>query len=481
MVSFGRRACTNTYAPKLNAIGSSTHPRQTRFQRRRKMAGFRPNGSLPAVTLAVALVLCANGPTWVASASPATKHVEEAQKDLTEWISKLWRELHQYPELAYQEEKTSRLVRTTLDSLGISYTYPLATTGLVATIGRPGGRHVAVRADMDGLAITEATDLPHKSKVEGKMHGCGHDAHTAMVLGAAKLLKAKEAELQGQVSFVFQPAEEAGAGAYRMLEDGLFKNDHVDAIFGLHVDPYMFTGQASVYAGTVLASAGTFKVTLTATGGHGAWPHLTADTVVAGASIVLMLQTLISRRLSAQEAGVVSVTMFQGGSALNVLPSEVVLGGTWRSLSVEGNKNLKEWIRQMILQQATVMGVNATIDFFDDKHPTYPPTVNDPRVANFARGVIEKVLGPENTKEGYPQMGAEDFAFYTERIPACFFLLGVRHEDTVTPGPLHTPRFSLDEAALPIGAAIHANLVLDFLNEGSGEDGKETGAVKEEL
>ncbi|KAK3271313.1 hypothetical protein CYMTET_20329 [Cymbomonas tetramitiformis] len=296
----------------------------------------------------------------------ASSVLSEAKRH-EDWIINLRREFHKIPELAYEEVLTSKLVRTTLDELEIPYTYPVAITGVVGIIqgGLP-GPCVALRADFDALPLTELVDVSFKSSHPGRMHACGHDAHAAMLLGAARILKEHQAELQGTVRLIFQPAEEGSAGGKRMFEEGALGNAGV--IFGLHVTPGfgagpLPTGHVETRAGTLMAASGRFAVTIHGSGGHAAKPDLTVDPVVAGSAVVTALQTIVSRQLSPLEAGVVSVTKFSAGNTDNVIPHEVTLGGTFRSLTQPGWVRMKQEIQRLITATAAAYKCSATIDF----------------------------------------------------------------------------------------------------------------------
>ena len=262
-------------------------------------------------------------------------------RTIQDWIVALRRELHQYPEVCYEEVRTSALVRKTLDALKISYRYPLAQTGVVATLGNGREPCVALRADMDALPIHEQSGVPFSSTIDGKMHACGHDCHTAMLLGAAKLLKNREASLPGTVKLFFQPAEEGGAGGRRLCDEGAMDNPKVERIFGLHVWPDMPSDHIGSRAGVFLAAAGEVTITIAGKGGHAAMPHRAIDPVATAAKVICELQTIVSRESDPFEPSVVSMTSIHGGAAFNVIPEEVRIMGTVRSLTVPGLDVLK--------------------------------------------------------------------------------------------------------------------------------------------
>jgi IAA-amino acid hydrolase len=375
-----------------------------------------------------------------------------------DWIVAIRRELHEHPELGYQETRTSALIRRKLDELGVAYRHPVAETGVVATIGGGAGPCVALRADIDALPIDEAADVPFRSKVPGKMHACGHDCHTAMLLGAAKLLKAREGQLRGTVKLLFQPAEEGGAGGKRMCDEGALHSPEVEQIFGLHVWPLLPTGTIGSRPGTFLASAGSLAITVTGKGGHAAMPHLTVDPVTTAAKIVCELQTIVSRELDPLDAGVISITTIHAGEAYNVIPPDVRMTGTIRSLTHEGMKFLQQRVRDVCEHTAAANRCTA-VEF---PGHDYPPTVNDPALWDLAQSLGRELLGDDNIRELQPVMGGEDFAYYAERVPGVFVALGVRNEAIGAVYNVHHPKFKVDESALPIGAALHTAFALHW-------------------
>tara|TARA_B100001250_G_scaffold323081_1_gene286435 strand:+ start:378 stop:1565 length:1188 start_codon:yes stop_codon:yes gene_type:complete len=391
-----------------------------------------------------------------------SKEAKKEAKKISDWIIDIRRELHKHPELMYEEIKTSALVRRELDKLGISYQSPIAKTGVLASIGNGNGPCVALRADMDALPIHEETDVPFRSEVDGKMHACGHDCHTAMLLGAAKILKSKENEFNGTIKFLFQPAEEGGAGGKLMREEGVLENPAVERIFGLHVWPQMPTGQIGSREGTFLAATTFLDLTIKGVGGHAAVPHLTKDPVLTSAQIITNLQSIISRELDPLDSGVVSISAIQGGQAANVIPSEVKILGTLRSLTMDGLKKLQKRVKEIAENIAEAHGCEAIVEYPGND---YPPTVNDGEMWQFAKKIGSKMLGEENVSELDAVMGGEDFAYYTEKVKGCFVVLGMQNKDIDAIYSVHHPMFKADEDALHIGTALHTMFALQSLEE----------------
>ena len=388
--------------------------------------------------------------------------IKDESMSISDWIISIRRELHEHPELMYEEFKTSELIRRELDKLEISYKHPIAETGVLAYIGNGNGPCVALRADMDALPIHEETEVSFKSKIDGKMHACGHDCHVSMLLGAAKLLKGKEDQINGTVKLLFQPAEEGGAGGKLMREEGALKNPNVERIFGLHVWPQMPSGQIGSREGTFLAATSSLNLTVKGVGGHAAVPQLTKDPVLTSARIITNLQSIVSRELDPLDSGVVSITVINGGNASNVIPSDVVIKGTLRSLTMDGLRELQKRVKEIAEGIAQTHGCEAIVEYVGND---YPPTVNDSDMWKFAKGIGIELLGDENVSDLDAVMGGEDFAYYTEKVKGCFVVLGMNNPDIDATYSVHHPMFKADEDALHIGTALHTIFALKSLEE----------------
>jgi hippurate hydrolase len=372
--------------------------------------------------------------------------------------------LHAHPELSFKEYNTSAFIRAKLDEFGIPFTYPVAGTGIVATLTgkKPGKKVIALRADMDALPIRELNEVSYKSTNDGVMHGCGHDVHTTCLLGAAKILKHLENELEGTVRLIFQPGEEKHpGGASLMIRDGALENPVPDAIFGLHVTPEMEVGRLGFREGIAMASADEIYITIKGKGGHAASPHLTTDIILVSSHIVVALQQVISRNKNPLSPSVLSICAFNGGYTTNVIPSEVKLQGTFRAMDETWRFRAHELIKKEVNAIAEGMGATAEVEI-----PVgYPCLFNDTRITSRARVIAETYIGKENVETVDMRMGAEDFAFYSQKIPACFLRLGVGNREQGITSGVHTPLFNIDEHAIEIGMGTMATLAMQMLRD----------------
>jgi amidohydrolase len=376
------------------------------------------------------------------------------------------RRIHAHPELAYAEEQTAGLVRSRLEDLGIPFRAGLAKTGVVATIdGDLGnGPCVLLRADMDALPIGERSGVSFASEVPGVMHACGHDGHTAMLLGAARLLLDRRSSFAGRVKLVFQPAEEGAGGAPRMIAAGALTDPSVDAAFAMHVRPGLTAGKVACSAGPQLVGADVFTITVSGRSGHAAEPHAAVDALVVGAQIVLSLQTLIAREVDPTEKAVVTLGTFNAGDAFNVIAGNAVIRGTIRTLDGELLLHLERRISEVSTGVAAALRATAQVEVLG----RVPPLVNDASMAERLAASARALLGEDSVVALGPEMWAEDFAFVLEKIPGAMLWLGVKSTDWPQPKPIHTAEFDLDESALAVGCAAMAGVALDYLR--SGED-----------
>jgi hippurate hydrolase len=381
---------------------------------------------------------------------------EGVRENFAEKIVALRRNIHREPELGFDTKKTAEKVLAALDGLPLEMQTGVAENGIVAMLqGEGAGPTVGLRADMDALPIHEETGLPFTSEIGGKMHACGHDGHTSILVGAAHALCGMRDRLDGTVKFFFQPAEEGGGGGKVMVEEGVA--DDVSSIFALHLWPGLPFGTAATKAGPIMAAADGFEMTVRGSGGHGAFPHQSADAIAMAAQIVTALQTVVSREVDPVEPAVLTVGEIGAGSAFNVIPETVRLGGTVRTLNEDLRRRMPDRIEQ--LARGVAQGMRGDVEL--DYSFSYPVTMNDEGAARRALGVIGDLFGEEHTLElPNPSMGGEDFAFFLEKMPGAFIWLGVGENVS----GLHTPTFAFDEEILPLGSALLAALALESLS-----------------
>lgn len=374
------------------------------------------------------------------------------------------RHLHAYPELSFQEKETQRFVSAQLEQLGVFSVREIGGTGLVADLeGKEGGPWVALRADMDALPIEEIADRPYRSQQKGVMHACGHDAHTAMLLGAATLLAQYKPWTKGGVRLIFQPGEErAPGGASLLLNEGVLSERPIHGIWGIHVTPQLPVGQVGLRAGPFMAASDELHITLRGPGGHAAYPHQTPDPIAVGALLVTELQAIVSRAADPRSPTVLTIGQFHAGEAPNVIPTEARLGGTLRTFDEGWRARAKSLLQTLITQKAQAWGLTADLHFA----PGYPVLYNDPSLTKRTEDWLRALLGDTAVQELPLWMSSEDFAFYSQVVPACFIRLGTAGPEPSTQRMVHTPAFDIDERALPIGAAVLAHVALQVLSEG---------------
>jgi amidohydrolase len=384
-------------------------------------------------------------------------------KDLADWLVNIRRQIHMRPELAYQEKITTKLVKSTLEDLNIETHAFDDVTGVVGLIkNKDGGRTIGLRADMDALPLEEKTDVEHKSRHKGIMHACGHDANTAIMLGVAKWLveSGKAKELKGNVKFIFQPAEEGGQGARKLINRGVLENPKVDWILAGHLFPDIDFGKVGIAKTKSHASTDTFIALMKGKGGHGARPHQCADPVVATGAFIQAVQTVISRSIDPLEAGVITIGAINGGQAFNVIPEEMEIKGTIRALTHEVRETLLNRLKDIAKGISETYGVDCELTLRTGN----PPVINDAQVSTFMYETAAEIVGPKNMLWLPPTTGGEDFAFYAEKIPATIIRLGSRNQEKGITHPLHSPYFDIDERVLGLGVEIFAKAVLKLLS-----------------
>ncbi len=398
-------------------------------------------------------------------------NIVEKAKAISSKIISWRRDFHRHPERGFQEERTSKIVADELRRLGIEVVEGVGRTGVVGILrgGKP-GKVLAMRADMDALGIQEENDVPYKSVNDGIMHACGHDAHTAMLLGAATVLSGMKDRIRGTVKFVFQPCEEGSgwesekdedrSGAAAMIKDGVLENPDVDAIIGIHVWMGLPSGIIGVKSGPILASADEFEAVFTGKAGHGAYPHLCVDPIVMASSGVLNAQTIVSRNVNPLESAVVSFGAISGGTIFNAIPEKAKVIGTIRTFSEEVRSLVSKRLGEVLEGTAKALGGECNYRY----SPFLSPTINDLEIAEEFRKVAETLFGKEKVVEPEPSMGGEDFSFYLKKVRGLFFLLGIENPEKGIVYPHHNPKFDVDEDVLYMGSALFAAFAVDYLS-----------------
>ncbi len=380
---------------------------------------------------------------------------------MQDWLALVRRDFHQYPELGMNEKRTAMRIAEYLKEMNIEYIEGIANTGIVGIIrGCQEGRTVALRADMDALPIQEASNAQYRSKIDGKMHACGHDAHIAIQLGAAKVLNEIRASLKGNIKLIFQPSEETIGGAQPMVEAGVLENPHVDVIFGLHVDSELDVGSIGIKHGTISATSDSFSIIIEGTSAHGAYPHLGIDAVIASAHIITALQTVISRNTDPLNPAVLSIGKIQGGTAENIICDCVEMHGTIRALHPKAREVVLKNAASIVEETARALGSRGKFI----SHKGYPAIINDDIYVDIIKANGKKLIGEEwiiNIEEA--SLGVEDFSFFLEKTPGAYYFLGCRNESKGITYNLHQNLFDIDESCLPIGVAMQVENVRSIL------------------
>jgi len=379
--------------------------------------------------------------------------VEAIKNILIQWR----RDFHQYPELGFEEHRTSSIIAETLISFGMSPKTGVGKTGVTADLNFGEGPTIALRADMDALPMQETSGLSFSSKHDGVMHACGHDGHMAMLLGAAKILSQMDKELTGTIRFIFQPAEEGEGGARYMIEDGCLEG--VDEIYGIHVWNYQPVGEVGAKEGPILAAADLFDIIIKGVGGHGATPQGTVDAVIVAAHLIQALQTIVSRNTNPLESTVITIGEINGGHNFNIIADKVRLAGTTRAYTKENRSMIQRRMQEIIDGVAKSFGAEITFNYTDG----YPPTINHAGPVKKVLQAAGKVVGP-GAGDPYLSMGGEDFSYYLQKVPGCFFFVGSAPDgQRQFSTPHHCSHFNMDESALSVGTSVYLHLVEDIL------------------
>ena len=379
---------------------------------------------------------------------------------MKDWLVEIRRTIHMNPELGFEEVETSRLVAGWLERFALQVTKGVAETGVVGLLqGGKAGNTVAIRADMDALPLEEANQVPYRSRVKGKMHACGHDGHVAILLGVARLFSSLREEVKGNIKWIFQPAEEGGGGGRVLVEEGVLENPKVDAIFGAHLFPDLQIGKIGIHEKEGLAATDRVIIKMIGRGGHGAYPHLSRDPILAAGHLITQINSIVSRSIAPLDSAVISIGKIQGGTAFNIIPDEVEILGTVRSLNPRVQEDLKSRLEQVTQGVARSFDLDYRFDF----QYGYPPLVNDPEMSHLVASACAKGIGKENVEFINPSMGGEDFAYYLQKVPGSFFRLGCRNEEKGIIHPFHNSSFEIDEDVLPLGVEMFARIIDQYL------------------
>lgn len=389
--------------------------------------------------------------------------IKKRANEIFEELVEIRRELHMYPELSEKEYETVNRICKYLDKWGIEYKRGIADTGVVAIIrGQEGGRTVAARADIDALPIIELNDIPFKSRNKGIMHACGHDIHTAIHLGVARLFKEMEDKFKGNVKIFFQPAEETVGGAKRMIEEGCLKDPDVDYILSLHVMPNLEVGNIEIKYGKLNAATNEFNIKIKGKSSHAAYPEESVDAIVVAGYIITALQTLVSRNISPLNSVVLTLGQIRGGTKNNVITGEVNMSGTLRTLDEETREFAKRRLVEIVENTAKAYGASASVEFEEG----YPALINDDEVVDVLKEAAEEVLGLDKVHfKEFPSMGADDFSYFLQRVKGAYYNLGCGNKEKAWTQPLHSSSFMADEEAIKIGLILQTHTLLKLLEK----------------
>ncbi len=388
-------------------------------------------------------------------------NISEDIAKLKNEVIALRREFHKKPELGFDLPETAKKVSDYLKNLDMEVRKKVGKSGVVGILkGKCDGKTILLRADMDALPIDEKNNVPYKSEIPGRMHACGHDGHTAMLLVAAKVLASLRNNFCGTIKFVFQPSEEQlPGGAIEMIKDGVMENPHVDGAFGIHLWTPLKSGQIGIREGAMMAAPDVFEITLTGKGGHGAYPHGAIDPIVASAHLIMALQTIVSREIDPLDTMVVTVGKLHSGDAFNVIPETATLYGTVRTLNEVIHRTAKDRIDRITEGISSAFRIKYNLKY----NYGYPILVNDPSMVRLVKTIGESVVGQENVVEIPPSMGGEDMAYFLQKTKGAFCFLGASNESIGITAPHHSPYFDIDEDVLPLGVELHVRVALEFL------------------